>query len=140
MFLFFMIPVCLLLCKMCIHTKLWPLTMRPNSPEMLSMKLEGGEGKGDLGNGFPPPASSPFAALSPSWPSLNPFPTKHASAHPSIPSLFPPSLVRDSSIILSLALLEEKTSSTSAGLDCCKWTNLQQLSFVRLCYQLTFGK
>lgn len=98
-----------------IHTRLWPLIMRANSPEMLSMRLEGGGGVGGGGGGGggghgscfsspPPPVPSP------SCPSLYPLPMKHASPHPSIPSSFTPSLVRDSSIILSLALLERKTN------------------------------
>lgn len=99
-------------CRSVIHTRLWPLITMANSPEMLSIKLERGRGggRGEPCSCFPTPPPLPPAVSPPSCPSLNPFPLKHGSLHPCIPSSLTPSLVRDSSIILSLALLERKTN------------------------------
>lgn len=77
-----------------LRTRLWPLTTRANSPEMLSMRLLK-EAGGERCSCFPPPPPVPSASTS----SFSPF-----AVNPHL-SLAPP-LVCDSSAILSLAFLE----------------------------------
>ena len=85
-------------------TRLWPLMTRPNSPEILSMRRNGGPGDTGIWGCC---LSSSEASPCPSFTSEF---MKQASAK----SSFPSSLLWDSSIILCLAALQRqgKTKTT----------------------------